>query len=50
MNQKIRNNIFAAAAGLAMAVIFVINLVISRDCNRLMVMLTGVRAQLKSPL
>ena len=48
MNQKIRNNIFAAAAGLAMAVIFVINLVISRDCNRLMVMLTGGGALMDS--
>ena len=39
--KKIRYNKFAAVAGFAMAVIFVINIVISRDCNRLMVMLTG---------
>lgn len=39
--KKIRHNMFAAAAGFAMTVIFVVNLVISRDCNRLMVMLTG---------
>ena len=39
--KKIRYNKFAAVAGFAMAVIFVINMVISSDCNRLMVMLTG---------
>ncbi len=39
--KKICHNKFAVAAGVAMVVIFIINLVISQDCNRLMVMLTG---------
>lgn len=38
---KIRDNRFAAAAIIIMTALFVINLVLSRGCNRLMIMLTG---------
>ena len=38
---EFRQNIFAAAAIAVMAVLLVVNVVLSGDCNRLMILLTG---------
>ncbi len=38
---KIRNNCFAVIAVAVMAIVLIVNTVISSDCNRLMILLTG---------
>ena len=38
---KIRNNSFAAAVIIILVAVFLINLILLRDCNRFMIMMTG---------